>query len=99
MPIAIFTDIHGNREAFEACLAHARRQSIDRYVFLGDYVGYGADPGFVVDTVKDLVAHGAIALLGNHDLAAIGMPERMNEDARRAIEWTRRQLTRLSTRF
>jgi diadenosine tetraphosphatase ApaH/serine/threonine PP2A family protein phosphatase len=91
--IAIFTDIHGNREAFEACLAHAGRHPIDRYVFLGDLVGYGADPGFVVDTVKDLAARGAIALLGNHDSAAIGLPERMNDDAMAAAEWTRRQLT------
>ena len=44
------------------------RHSIDRYVFLGDLVGYGADPGFVVDTVKDLATRGAIALLGNHEL-------------------------------
>ena len=93
MLIAIFTDIHGNREALEACLAHAGRHPIDRYVFLGDLVGYGADPGFVVDTVKDLATRGAIALLGNHDLAAIGMPERMNDDAMAATEWTRRQLT------
>lgn len=93
MLIAIFTDIHGNREALEACLAHAGRVPVDRYVFLGDLVGYGADPGFVVDTVKDFVARGAIALLGNHDSAAMGMPERMNDDAMTAIEWTRRQLT------
>src|SRR5436305_11362330 len=89
--IAIFTDIHGNREALEACLAHARRHPIDRYVFLGDYVGYGADPGFVVDMVKDHAARGAITLLGNHDSAAIGAPERMNDQAMLAIEWTRRQ--------
>ena len=49
MLIALFTDIHGNREALEACLAHAGRRPIDRFVFLGDYVGYGADPGFVVE--------------------------------------------------
>jgi diadenosine tetraphosphatase ApaH/serine/threonine PP2A family protein phosphatase len=91
--IAIFTDIHGNREALEACLAHSARHPIDRTVFLGDLVGYGADPGFVVDTVKGFAERGAIVLLGNHDSAAIGMPERMNEDAMAAIEWTRRQLT------
>jgi diadenosine tetraphosphatase ApaH/serine/threonine PP2A family protein phosphatase len=90
--IAIFTDIHGNREALEACLAHAGRQPIDRYVFLGDYVGYGADPGFVVDTVQEYATRGAITLLGNHDSAAIGAPERMNDQAMLAIEWTRRQL-------
>jgi diadenosine tetraphosphatase ApaH/serine/threonine PP2A family protein phosphatase len=90
--IAIFTDIHGNREAFEACLAHAQRHPIDRYVFLGDFVGYGADPGFVVDTVRSFAARGAVALLGNHDSAAIGIPERMNDEATVAIQWTRRQL-------
>ena len=99
MLIAIFTDIHGNREALEACLAHAERHPIDRYVFLGDIVGYGADPGFAIDTVKDLAARGAIALLGNHDLAAIGVPERMNDDAMAAIEWTRRQLTKDQREF
>jgi len=91
--IAILTDIHGNREALEACLAHAGRRPIDRYVFLGDLVGYGADPGFVIDTAKDFSSRGAIVLLGNHDSAAIGNPERMNDEATLAIEWTRRQLT------
>ena len=45
MLIALFTDIHGNREAFEACLADVGRRRIDRFIFLGDHVGYGADPG------------------------------------------------------
>jgi diadenosine tetraphosphatase ApaH/serine/threonine PP2A family protein phosphatase len=90
--IALFTDIHGNREALEACLAHASRRAIDRFVFLGDYVGYGADPGFAVDTVQEFVARGAIALLGNHDSAAIGTRERMNDEAMLAIQWTRAQL-------
>ena len=37
------SDIHGNREAFEACLQHAAAQNARRYIFLGGYVGYGAD--------------------------------------------------------
>src|SRR5438270_8627569 len=93
MLTAFLTDIHGNREALEACLAHLEPRDVGRYVFLGDLVGYGADPGFVVDTVRDFAARGAITLLGNHDSAAIGNPERMNDDAMLAIEWTRRQLT------
>jgi diadenosine tetraphosphatase ApaH/serine/threonine PP2A family protein phosphatase len=92
MLIAILTDIHGNREALEACLAGARERNADRYVFLGDFVGYGADPSFVIDTVAPMVAQGAVALLGNHDSAAIGNPESMNDLAARAIAWTRRQL-------
>jgi len=90
--IAILTDIHGNREALEACLAHARRNEIDRYVFLGDYVGYGADPGFAVDTAMAYAERGAITLLGNHDAAAAGASEHMNDMATAAIEWTRTRL-------
>jgi diadenosine tetraphosphatase ApaH/serine/threonine PP2A family protein phosphatase len=86
--IALFADIHANREALEACLAHASALAIDRYVFLGDYVGYGADPGFSIDTVAAHVERGAVALLGNHDAAARGASERMTEDAAAAIAWT-----------
>jgi predicted phosphodiesterase len=39
MRIALMSDLHGNREAFEACLAHARRSQTQRTIFLGDYVG------------------------------------------------------------
>ena len=69
MRIALLSDIHGNREALTACLEHASAGGADRFVFLGDYVGYGADPGFVVDTVAAHTADGAIAIRGNHDEA------------------------------
>ena len=99
MRIALISDIHANREAFEACLDHARRNAIDEYVFLGDYVGYGADPGWVVDSVMAHVERGAIAVLGNHDAAAIGQVADMNEDAATAIEWTKTKLTRTQSDF
>jgi diadenosine tetraphosphatase ApaH/serine/threonine PP2A family protein phosphatase len=92
MLIALLADIHANREALSACLAHAREAGAGRYVFLGDLVGYGADPGWVVDEVMAHVARGAVAVMGNHD-AAIETPSlRMNEIAQAAIEWTRTQL-------
>jgi predicted phosphodiesterase len=53
--IALFADIHANRQAFEACLAAARRHGAERIVLLGDYVGYGADPEWTVTTVMELV--------------------------------------------
>src|SRR5262245_25704720 len=92
MLIALMSDIHGNREAFSACLAHAASYPVDRYVFLGDYVGYGADPGWAVDTVRDHVERGAVAILGNHDEAISTAEVSMNEIAFAAIEWTRDQL-------
>jgi diadenosine tetraphosphatase ApaH/serine/threonine PP2A family protein phosphatase len=91
--IALLTDIHANREAFDACLAHAERMRPDRYIFLGDYVGYGADPGYVVDLVRSYVTRGAVALRGNHDEAVLGSSTGMNDVARTAIEWTRAQLS------
>jgi len=93
MRIAVMSDIHANREALVACLDHARLNDVERYVFLGDYVGYGADPGFAVDTVAAYVARGAIAVLGNHDAAIEAGTEDMTEGAALAIAWTREQLT------
>jgi diadenosine tetraphosphatase ApaH/serine/threonine PP2A family protein phosphatase len=92
MLIALFTDIHANREAFDACLADARQRGAERHVFLGDYVGYGADPSYVVDTVGCMAEEGAVALLGNHDEAVFGSTEWMNALAAAAIEWTRGHL-------
>jgi diadenosine tetraphosphatase ApaH/serine/threonine PP2A family protein phosphatase len=92
MLIALMTDIHGNREALEACLAHARFLKAERLIFLGDYVGYGADPVWSVETVMELVDKGAVALLGNHDAAVDGSDADMNSLARAALAWTRTQL-------
>jgi diadenosine tetraphosphatase ApaH/serine/threonine PP2A family protein phosphatase len=99
MRIALMTDIHGNREALAACLEHAERHHIDRYVFLGDYVGYGADPAWVVDAVMMRVDAGAVAVLGNHDSGVTNPDERMNDVATEAIAWTRTQLSPVQVDF
>lgn len=95
MRIAVLSDIHGNLEAFRACLDDARARGAERLVLLGDLVGYGADPGAVVDIAMEEVAGGAIALLGNHDEAAAapGGAGGMNDMAAAAIAWTRTRLT------
>jgi diadenosine tetraphosphatase ApaH/serine/threonine PP2A family protein phosphatase len=97
--IALLADIHGNREAMTACLADAERKAAERYVFLGDLVGYGADPGWVIDRAMEYVARGAIAILGNHDAAAAGQQVVMNETAAAAIIWTRGQLDAVQRNF
>ena len=58
MRLAVFADIHANRQAFSACLEAARARGAERIVCLGDIVGYGADPEWAVDTVIDLVERG-----------------------------------------
>jgi diadenosine tetraphosphatase ApaH/serine/threonine PP2A family protein phosphatase len=92
--LALITDLHANREALEAVLDHARRAGADAYAFLGDFVGYGADPGWVVDVVREHVAQGAWAVMGNHDQAVVrGASPHMRPDARYVVEWTRSRLT------
>ncbi|KRQ11265.1 MULTISPECIES: metallophosphoesterase family protein [Bradyrhizobium] len=99
MLLAVFSDIHGNRQAFEACLKVARARAAERFILLGDFVGYGADPEWVVDTAMDLVAHGAVAVRGNHDEAVNTTTENMNNEAQIAIEWTRGRLDAAQRRF
>ncbi len=98
MRLALLTDLHANREAFEACLAHAEGQRVDQYAFTGDFVGYGADPAWVVKTVMDYVDRGAVVVQGNHDYSVVrpvsrnAGPPQMHAEAREVIEWTRGQL-------
>jgi diadenosine tetraphosphatase ApaH/serine/threonine PP2A family protein phosphatase len=93
MKIAVITDLHANREAVEAVLEHAAAQGAVQHALLGDFVGYGADPGWVVDRVRGLVQGGAWAVLGNHDEAVVyGARPSMRIDARFVVDWTRARL-------
>ncbi|MFZ4055252.1 MAG: metallophosphoesterase family protein [Polynucleobacter sp.] len=93
--IGLFADLHSNLEAFEACMARAGELGVTRMVFLGDLVGYNADPVAVLDRICDLIeAKKALAVLGNHDAAIFeDYSKRMNKSAWTAIEWTRSQLS------
>ena len=99
MRLAIFADIHANRQAFSVCLDWAWAHGAERIVLLGDYVGYGADPEWSVDTVMDLVGAGALAVRGNHDNAIGTVGDTMNAEAQAAIEWTRGRLGTAQRRF
>ena len=99
MLIALFTDIHANRQAFAACLAQARANGAARNVILGDIVGYGGDPEWAVATVMDLVGDGALAVRGNHDNAVGDLREHLNVEGQAAIEWTRNELGRAARAF
>ncbi|MBD9372451.1 metallophosphoesterase family protein [Rhizobium sp. ARZ01] len=92
MLIAVLSDIHANREAFEAVLAASKSAGTARLVILGDLVGYGADPAWCTDQAMELAERGAIILCGNHDQAVSDTSTRMNATAAVALDWTRRQL-------
>ncbi|MBR0654370.1 metallophosphoesterase family protein [Plastoroseomonas arctica] len=90
MLIALMSDIHGNLEAFSACLADADQAAPGaRLVALGDFVGYGADPNAVT---RLAMGRATIAIRGNHDEAATSDLSGMTADAAAAIAWTRTTL-------
>jgi len=93
MKLALFADIHSNLEAITACIAHAQSLGADRYAFLGDLVGYGADPVSVLELIERHAAHGAIVVLGNHDAAVLGRPDdTLSTAAKTAIAWTQSRI-------
>jgi diadenosine tetraphosphatase ApaH/serine/threonine PP2A family protein phosphatase len=65
---------------------------MERLVFLGDYVGYGAQPNEVLELIMAETARGAIAVAGNHDQAVANDRDIMTPDAETAMAWTRGQL-------
>ncbi len=91
MRIGILGDIHSNVEALLAVVASMREDGVDRYVQVGDIVGYGPDPARCIDIVREL---GCLTCLGNHDAAALGILDTsyFNGFARAAIHWTRPRL-------
>src|SRR6266516_933446 len=89
MKLALFADIHSNLEALTACLAHAQTLGADRYAFLGDLVGYGADPVAVIDLIERHAMAVAAVVRGNHDAAVLGRhDDTLNSNAQAAIAWT-----------
>ena len=88
MIVAVVTDVHGNRPAFEAVVADARAAGVDEIWCLGDLVGYGAEPDACIEIAE---ANCAICLAGNHDLAVVGVLslDEFSRGARIAAEWTR----------
>jgi diadenosine tetraphosphatase ApaH/serine/threonine PP2A family protein phosphatase len=94
MRLALLADIHSNLEALVAVLAHAHEQGAEGLAFLGDLVGYGADPEAVLERVEAEAARGALVVQGNHDAAVLDetVAAGMNPAALTAIAWTRARL-------
>ncbi|MFH0938889.1 MAG: metallophosphoesterase family protein [Planctomycetota bacterium] len=87
--IAILSDVHANLEALTAVWQDLTQRGIKRVFFLGDIVGYGPNPGEVLDFIKNF----EFCLLGNHDNACLKGPlKSFNAAAASAAWWTRRQI-------
>ena len=100
MRYLILSDMHGNWDAFEVVLRHARRKRFDSVLVLGDLVGYGAAPNQVVEAVRSLGTR-FHAVRGNHDKVVSGIDrgENFNHAALTAAQWTAQRLTAANLRF
>jgi predicted phosphodiesterase len=98
MKVAVISDIHGNRQAFESVLEAVAASDAEELWCLGDLVGYGADPDACVELARE---HAAVCLAGNHDLAAIGeVPlAAFTRGAGLAVQWTREVMSPANLAF
>jgi diadenosine tetraphosphatase ApaH/serine/threonine PP2A family protein phosphatase len=98
MQVAICTDIHGNRHAFEAVIAAAEDAGAEELWCLGDLVGYGAEPDACVALAE---AHCTICLAGNHDLAVVDVLslDDFSRGAALAARWTQEVISDDTRRF
>ncbi len=92
MRVAIVSDIHANRQAFEAVLDAIEASECEEMWCLGDLVGYGADPDACVELAR---RHAAVSLAGNHDLGVRGtLPlEQFSRGAALAARWTQETIS------
>ncbi len=98
MRYAFISDIHSNLEAFKEAVRFCKKEKIDRYIFLGDIVGYGANPKEVIALLSDL---NPVSIAGNHDWGVVDKldAEYFNEYAVEAIIWTKKIISQEETRF
>jgi len=93
MVYAILGDIHSNLEAFLAVLDDVEENKVEKIFFVGDIVGYGADPSRCIAISQEKFE---LSVMGNHDLAALGKMDLswFNDYARKAIIWTQSRLSK-----
>jgi predicted phosphodiesterase len=85
----IFSDIHSNIEAFDKMLSLKKLQHVDRFLFLGDLVGYGPDPNEVITRFRQLA--NVRFVRGNHDkvIAELESSSLFNPAAAFSAEWSK----------
>lgn len=91
MRYGVISDVHANLHALDAALLFLERRGVEGYLCAGDLVGYGPFPNECVDRIAQL---GALCVVGNHDLMALGSLSAEGSSALAAdsLRWTRAEL-------
>ena len=99
MKYLIFSDIHSNLEAFEKMLSTKKATEVDKYLFLGDLVGYGANPNETIKLFRSL--NKSHYIRGNHDkvVADLESSSLFNPVAAFSAEWSKIQISEENQKF
>ena len=94
--IAVLSDVNGNLEALTCVLAELKNEGIEDVLFLGDAIGYGANP---VECLALLRARANTYILGRLEQAIVcGKLDAYNSKVRGMLEWTRDELNHAPSR-
>jgi len=95
----IFSDIHSNIEAFEKLLSLKKIHNADKYLFLGDLVGYGPNPNEVITQFQKLPRTNFVR--GNHDkvIADLESSSLFNPAAAFSAEWSKLKIAEANFKF
>ena len=93
MKYAIYSDIHGNLEALEAVFEFFQKENVDKYICLGDIIGYGANPKECISLVRET---NSVVVSGNWEYAVLGKISIQNFGvyAHTTTLWNRSQLSK-----
>ena len=100
MRALVVSDLHSNAEALRMVMNRVRRKKFDVVVCLGDFVGYGAQPNQILDTMR-MMKGPKLYIRGNHDRVAAGLDhaDGFNAAAKAAALWTRDHLSARNRHF
>ncbi|MBQ6497152.1 MAG: metallophosphatase family protein [Bacilli bacterium] len=93
MRIAIFSDVHGNKEALTSIIEDINKENIDEIICLGDSIGIGPNPSECMDMIID---NNVKMVLGNHELYFLkgtDIDARLGEDEKEHQKWIKEQIT------
>ena len=101
MKVLILADIHSNFEALKEIFNYIKKEKIkiNRSFILGDIIGYGPFPNECIKYVRNIPLCSVVP--GNHEMGVINRKilDYFSENARRAIMWTGKVLSRGNYKF
>jgi len=76
MRLAVMSDVHANEHALNIVLNDAKSKSVDKYVFLGDYITDGGASNKILEVIRNI---GDYVIIGNREKYIISYDNKRDE--------------------